>query len=152
MKSYFLGTLTVMGLTAIYVTNNAADINVSFIRLQGTFHQGLWEMGLFIAGVVISSLFSAGASVEMYIANRKKTRELSKRIEELEDEKKALLGALNNIGAKPLPAVAPAPAIVSSPDAAAEPTAPDPEPKADAPDPSPARPQPFIKGFLSSIF
>jgi hypothetical protein len=101
MKSYLLGILVAAGLTAIYVTGNAAEIPVAFLWFRTTVHQGLWEGGLFSAGALLMWLFSVCASIEAYCAVRKKTKELAARIAELSDEKKSLLKALENIGAVP---------------------------------------------------
>ncbi|MDR2779578.1 MAG: LapA family protein [Synergistaceae bacterium] len=98
MRSYLLGIVVAILLSAIYAFSNTGAITVSFLNLKRDFPQGIWEILLFAAGAVLMWLFSVAASFELYAANRKKNRETAKRIAELEEEKKSLLTALRRIG------------------------------------------------------
>jgi uncharacterized membrane protein YciS (DUF1049 family) len=98
MKSYFLGIVVAIALSAVYVTYNTAEITVNYLGFQATFNQGIWDVFLFGAGAIIMWVLSLAASFETYTANKKRTQELNKKIEELENEKKSLLSALENIG------------------------------------------------------
>jgi uncharacterized integral membrane protein len=100
MKSYILTIVVVMILSAVYALSNTAEITVQFLTLQTTFPQGLWEVIVFACGVLIMGIASISASVETYVKNRKKGKELTKRIAQLEDERKSLLGALTSFGWK----------------------------------------------------
>ncbi|MDR3280546.1 MAG: lipopolysaccharide assembly protein LapA domain-containing protein [Synergistaceae bacterium] len=102
MKSYLLGIIVVMVLSAVYAMSNTAEVTVQFLMLEKTFpSQGIWELILFSTGALLMWFFSVGASIEQYCANRKKTKELSQKVKELEDDKKALLGALHRTGGEP---------------------------------------------------
>jgi uncharacterized membrane protein YciS (DUF1049 family) len=100
MKSYILGIVVAMILSAAYVLSNTAEITVKFLRLETTFSQGIWEVIVFALGILIMWLISVCASVETYIKNRKKTKGLTKRIAQLEDERKSLLDTLRSFGWK----------------------------------------------------
>ncbi|MDR1581333.1 MAG: LapA family protein [Synergistaceae bacterium] len=100
MKSNILGIMVAMILSAVYVLSNTAEITVKFLSLEMTFHQGLWEIIVFGTGVLIMGLISFCAEIEMYVKNRKKTKELTKRVAQLEDERKSLLDTLRNFGWK----------------------------------------------------
>jgi uncharacterized membrane protein YciS (DUF1049 family) len=100
MKSYLLGIVAAMILSAAYALSNTAEITVKFLNLQRTFNQGLWEIIVFGCGVLIMWFISVCASIETYIKNRKKTKELTKRVAQLEDERKSLLAALRSFGWK----------------------------------------------------
>jgi len=107
MKSYFLGIVVAIGLSAVYVTNNTTDVTINFLGFQTSLNQGLWEVFLFGIGAIIMWVLSIGASIESYTAQKKRFKELNKKIEELENEKKSLLAALQNIG-HPKAAIMPA--------------------------------------------
>ncbi|MDR1510550.1 MAG: LapA family protein [Synergistaceae bacterium] len=98
MRSYLLGIVVAILLSAVYAFSNTGEISVRFLSLEHDFPQGIWEIFLFAAGALIMWLFSVAASFELYAANRKKNREAAKRIAELEDEKKSLLTTLQHIG------------------------------------------------------
>jgi uncharacterized integral membrane protein len=100
MKSYILGIVVAIILSAVYALSNTTEITVRFLSLQTTFPQGMWEAMVFGCGVLIMSLISFCESIETYVKNRKKTKELTKRIAQLEDERKSLLAALGSFGWK----------------------------------------------------
>ena len=100
MKSYILGIVIVMILSAAYALSNTAEITIKFLNLQATFPQGYWEVIIFGLGVLIMWLISVCESVETYVKNRKKTKELIKRIAQLEDERKSLFDTLRSFGWK----------------------------------------------------
>ncbi|MDR1965866.1 MAG: lipopolysaccharide assembly protein LapA domain-containing protein [Synergistaceae bacterium] len=100
MKSYLLGIIVVMVMSMAYAVQNDAEITVRFFVFQKSFPQGLWEGVLFSASAVIMWFFSVFASIELYSANKKKTKELSKRIEDLESEKKTIFAALQQLSGK----------------------------------------------------
>ena len=98
MKSYFLGIVVAVALSAIYVTYNTAEITINYPGFQAVINQGVWDVFLFGAGAVIMWLLSLGASLETYTANKKRIKELNQKIEDIEKEKKSLLAALQNVG------------------------------------------------------
>ena len=150
MKSYLLGLLVAVVMSAIYVTNNADEISVNFLRFNTTFHQGIWEVFVFALGALIMWFFSVFASLETYYSNSKKTKELSKKIEELESEKKSLFAALENLGNKPKQAGQNLICGISGPEETDEMTV-----SKNAADEEPAQGKSsasLIKGFFSSIF
>ena len=98
MKSYFLGIVIAIALSGIYVTYNTAEVTINYLGFQTSVNQGLWEVFLFGIGAIIMWILSIGASIESYAANKKRYRELNQKIEDLENEKKSLLAALQNIG------------------------------------------------------
>jgi uncharacterized integral membrane protein len=98
MKSYILGMMVAIVLSAAYAFSNTGEISVSFLSFEYNFPQGIWEVFLFASGALIMWFFSVAASFELYSSNRKKNREMAKRIAELEDEKKSLLTTLQHIG------------------------------------------------------
>ncbi|MDR1470950.1 MAG: LapA family protein [Synergistaceae bacterium] len=97
MRSYILAIAVAMLLAAIYAFQNAAEISVSFFMFERSFPQGVWEAILFSLGAVLMWLFSILATFETYSKNRKTTKDLNKRIADLEEEKKSLLGALQHV-------------------------------------------------------
>jgi uncharacterized integral membrane protein len=100
MKSYILGIVVAMILSVAYALSNTAEITVKFFNLQTTFPQGMWEVIVFALGILIMGLISICESIESYVKNRKKTKELTKRIAQLEDERKSLLTTLGSFGWK----------------------------------------------------
>jgi uncharacterized integral membrane protein len=98
MRSYLLGIVTAILLSAVYAFSNTGEISVCFLNLEYKFPQGIWEIFLFAAGALMMWFFSVAASFELHTANKKKTREMTKRIADLEDEKKSLLTTLQHIG------------------------------------------------------
>ena len=142
MKSYFLGIVVAIALSVIYVTYNTAEITINYLGFQASVNQGLWDVFLFSIGAIIMWVLSIGASFESYSANKKRARELNQKIEDLENEKKSLLAALQNIG-KPKHTVQTH--EISPEKTTKEDTAPE-ETKPDEKSPSP------IKSFFSSVF
>ncbi|MDR0651953.1 MAG: LapA family protein [Synergistaceae bacterium] len=100
MKSYIFGIVMAMILSAAYALSNTVEITIKFLTLQTTLPQGIWEVIVFGLGALIMLLASVFASIEMYVKNRKKTKELTKRITQLEDERKSLLVTLQSFGWK----------------------------------------------------
>ena len=100
MKSYILGIVVAMILSAAYALSNTAEITVKFLNLETTFPQGMWEVIVFGCGVLIMWFISVCASIEMYVRHRRKAKELTKRITQLEDERKSLLATLRSFGWK----------------------------------------------------
>jgi uncharacterized integral membrane protein len=105
MTNYFLGIFVELIISAAYANGNTEQITVNFLIFQQSFPQGIWEMLLFSLGAILMWIFSVGASIESYTANRKKIKEMNKKITDLEDEKKSLLVTLQNLGGKPRPAI-----------------------------------------------
>jgi hypothetical protein len=84
-------------LSAVYVFQNAGDIYVTFLIFERRFPQGVWEVILFSSGVILMWIFSIFASIEANMRHRSKMKEKEERIARLEEEKKSLLSAFNNI-------------------------------------------------------
>ncbi|MDR3164842.1 MAG: LapA family protein [Synergistaceae bacterium] len=100
MKSYILGIVVAMILSAVYAMSNTAEITIRFLSVQTTFPQGIWEVIVFALGALIMWIVSTCAAIETYIKNRRKTKELTKRIVQLEDERKSLFATLHSFGWK----------------------------------------------------
>ncbi|MDR3331390.1 MAG: LapA family protein [Synergistaceae bacterium] len=94
MIIYLLVMAVSVLVSAIYSIQNPTDITVRFIVFERTFRQGLWEAGIFSAGVVLMWLFSLIARFSIYSKSRKEIKECNKRILQLEDEKKSLMEVL----------------------------------------------------------
>ena len=142
MKSYFLGIVAAIALSVIYVTYNTAEVAINYLGFQAYVNQGLWDVFLFSIGAIIMWVLSIGASIESYTANKKRYRELNQKIEDLENEKKSLLAAMQNIG-NPKRTVQTHeifPEIMAKEDAAPEKITPEEK-----------RPSP-VKSFFASIF
>jgi uncharacterized integral membrane protein len=105
MKSYFLGILVMMIISAVYAISNVEQITANFLMFSMSVPQGLWEIILFLLGALLMWLFSVGASIETYSSNRKSAKEMKAKIAELEEEKKSLLLTLQNLGGKPAAAI-----------------------------------------------
>ena len=97
MKSYLLGIITVMLLSGVYAFQNTEEIVVRFFSLERAFTQGLWMIITFASGVVLMWFFSMLSAFETYRNNKNRTKELARRITELEDERKAFLKTLQNL-------------------------------------------------------
>ncbi|MDR0764730.1 MAG: LapA family protein [Synergistaceae bacterium] len=98
MKSYIVGIAVAMILSAVYALSNTDEITIKFLDLRMTLRQGIWEIIVFALGVLIMWIISLCASMEVYIKNRKKTKELTKRVTQLEDERTSLLATLRGFG------------------------------------------------------
>jgi uncharacterized integral membrane protein len=105
MKSYLLGILVTMIISAVYAISNTEQITVNFLMLNTAVPQGIWEIILFSLGALLMWLFSVGASIETYSSNRKAAKEMKAKIAELEEEKKSLLLTLQSLGGKPAAAI-----------------------------------------------
>ncbi len=106
MKSFFVSLVAVMFLSAVYVFQNAAIVNVRFFVFNFAFSQGLYEVAIFAFGAALMWFFS----IFSYFENRAKYKEeLAERVAEvrqLEGANKVLLDTLKqNSIANPLEVV-----------------------------------------------
>ena len=106
MKSFFVSLVAVMFLSAVYVFQNAAIVNVRFFVFNFAFSQGLYEVAIFAFGAALMWFFS----IFSYFENRAKYKEeLAERVAEvrqLEGANKVLLDTLSqNSIANPLEVV-----------------------------------------------
>jgi uncharacterized integral membrane protein len=156
MKSYLLGIITAMILSAAYAYQNTEEIVVKFFFFERIFSQGLWVIIMFSAGAVLMWFISMLSTFETYRSNKNKTKELVRKITELEDERKALLKTLQNLGgiiesppaAEPEHRVEAAPAI-----APCEPKSIEPAENAAEPRKSPLKSSlDSARSFLASLF
>jgi uncharacterized integral membrane protein len=97
LLSYVLAIAFSILLSAVYAFQNAGDIYVKFLVFERTFPQGVWEALLFSAGVLLMWIFSIFASLEGRAKYRGMIKERDLKIANLEEEKKSLLAAFNNI-------------------------------------------------------
>lgn len=97
MFSYILAIAFSILLSAVYAFQNAADISVKFLMFERSFPQGVWEALLFSAGVLLMWVFSILASLEGRAKYKSMIKERDQKIAGLEDEKKSLLSAFNNL-------------------------------------------------------
>jgi hypothetical protein len=111
-------------LSAVYAFQNAADVYVKFLMFEWSFTQGVWEALLFSTGVLLMWIFSIVASLEVRAKYRAKIKERDLKIAGLEEERKSLLSAFNNLtpsqSASPALSAAPEPTPAASPDAVPE--------------------------------
>jgi uncharacterized integral membrane protein len=97
LLSYVLAIAFSILLSAVYAFQNAGDIYVKFLVFERTFPQGVWEALLFSAGVLLMWVFSIFASLESRARYKGLIKERDLKIASLEDEKKSLLSAFNNL-------------------------------------------------------
>jgi uncharacterized integral membrane protein len=132
LLTYILALAFSILLSAVYAFQNSGDIYVRFLVFERVFPQGVWEALLFSAGVLLMWIFSIFASLEGRAKYKGIIKEKDLKITGLEEEKKSLLSAFNNLSPSPS-----GPAVSSLP-AQDEPQ----------PDPSP-EPAPDDKGTIS---
>lgn len=97
MRSYILAIAVALFLSAAYAIQNDAEVTVYFFGLRRAFPQGWWDIAFFAAGALLMWLFSIVGSLEIVKTNRRETKERDRRIAALEEEKKSLLAALQNL-------------------------------------------------------
>jgi uncharacterized integral membrane protein len=95
--SYILAIAFSILLSAVYAFQNASDIYVKFLMFERSFPQGVWEALLFSAGVLLMWVFSIFASLEGRAKYRAMIKERDQKIAGLEEEKKSMLSAFNNL-------------------------------------------------------
>jgi uncharacterized integral membrane protein len=98
MKSYVVALALGMLLAAFYAVQNSGTVIVKFLTWQWSLHQGIWEVLVFAAGAVLMWITSLFAQLEYKNRYKSDTKELKRRIAELEDEKRSLLNALQREG------------------------------------------------------
>ena len=97
MRSYILAIAIAVMLSAVYVSKNLGEIYVTFLIFEKRFPQGVWEVILFSSGVILMWIFSIFASIETNMRHKAKMKEKEDKIAQLDEEKKSLLSAFNNI-------------------------------------------------------
>ena len=97
MLTYILAIAFSVLLSAVYAFQNASVVYVKFLMFERPFPQGVWEALLFSAGVLLMWIFSIAASLEVRAKYRAKIKERDQRIAALEEERKSLLSAFNNL-------------------------------------------------------
>ncbi|MCX7828343.1 MAG: LapA family protein [Thermanaerothrix sp.] len=98
MKSYTLAIAISMLLSAVYAFQNASSVTVRFLFLERSLPQGIWEVLLFSAGVVLMWVFSLVAMLEMRGKLKGRIKDLEDKVRGLEEEKRSLLEALGRSG------------------------------------------------------
>jgi uncharacterized integral membrane protein len=112
LLTYILAIAFSVLLSAVYAFQNAADVYVKFLMFERSFPQGVWEALLFSAGVLLMWIFSIVASLEVRSKYKAKIKERDVKIAALEEEKKSLLSAFNNLA----PQQSPVRALQSAPE------------------------------------
>ncbi|MDR0616436.1 MAG: LapA family protein [Synergistaceae bacterium] len=127
MLTYILAIAFSILLSAVYAFQNAGDIYVRFLVFERVFPQGVWEALLFSAGVLLMWIFSIFASLEGRAKYKSIIKEKDLKIAGLEEEKKSLLSAFNNLSPSPAGISAPVAPVQDEPrlNPAAEPASED---------------------------
>lgn len=99
MRSYGLGLGLVAILAAIYAVQNQDILAVRFLTYDFALHQGLWEIFLFMLGILLMWVISLAASWEARFRSRRELERSRRRVEALEKERSALLAAMKAAGA-----------------------------------------------------
>lgn len=97
MKSYILAIAAAMFISAIYVFQNTGDVSIRFLFFEGNYQQGVWDVMLFSAGVLLMWIFSIFSSLETRSKYRSQIKSLEKKISTIEEEKNSLLGAFKRM-------------------------------------------------------
>ena len=97
MKSYILAIAAAMFISAIYVFQNTGDVSIRFLFFEGNYQQGVWDVMLFSAGVLLMWVFSILSSLETRSKYRSQIKDLEKKMSALEEEKNSLLGAFKRM-------------------------------------------------------
>jgi uncharacterized membrane protein YciS (DUF1049 family) len=97
MSSYIVAIALAVLTAAVYACQNLSAITVRFLNFEMSFQQGVWEAIVFSAGVLLMWIFSIFALIESSFKNRSKIKERDAKIASLEEERKSLLSAINNI-------------------------------------------------------
>lgn len=99
MRSYGLGLGFVAILAATYAVQNQDFLAVRFLAWDFALSQGLWEVFLFVLGILLMWLISLAASWEAKFRNRRELERSRRRVAALEKERDALLSAIKAAGA-----------------------------------------------------
>lgn len=94
MKSFFIALVTLMFLTAVYVFQNTALVNVRFFLFDFTFPQGIYEIGLFALGAALMWFFTIFSYLEVRAGHKEKLAERVAEVRQLESANKVLLDTL----------------------------------------------------------
>ncbi len=98
MRSYGLGLGLVALLSALFAVQNQDVVAVKFLVWDFALSQGIWEVVLFVVGVVLMWIISLAATWEIRYHNRRDQERSRRRIAALEKEKEALLAAMKAAG------------------------------------------------------
>ncbi len=99
MRSYGLGLGLVAMLAAVFAVQNQEILAVRLLGWDFALPQGLWEVFLFFAGILLMWLISLAASWEARFRDRREIERGRRRIAALEKERDALLAAMKAAGA-----------------------------------------------------
>ncbi|MDO4218784.1 MAG: LapA family protein [Synergistaceae bacterium] len=103
MKSFFVSLVLLMLVSAVYVFQNSAIVNVRFLVFNFAFSQGLFEVGIFALGAALMWFFSIFSYFENRASYKEKLAERVAEVRQLESANKILLDTLRqNSIANPL--------------------------------------------------
>lgn len=94
MKSTMLAIVITMFISALYSFQNLDPIKVKFFVFEGSFPQGVWEVVLFCAGVVLMWIFSMFASLETRGKYKKLLKEKDEKLKAADEEKKSIIASV----------------------------------------------------------
>ncbi|MBN1334028.1 MAG: LapA family protein [Synergistales bacterium] len=105
MRSYGLGIAFCMLLAALFAYQNPGDLVIRFLVWERVLPQGVWEIALFVAGVIAMWIISLSAILETRNKNAHQLKDQKERIDTLEkelavtrDERNSLMMALKRAG------------------------------------------------------
>lgn len=98
MRSYGIGLGLMAILSAVYAIQNQEILAVRFLAWDFALSQGIWEICLFVLGIVLMWCISLAATWEARYRSRREIERCRRRIAALEKEKEALLAAMKAAG------------------------------------------------------
>ncbi|MDO4953354.1 MAG: LapA family protein [Synergistaceae bacterium] len=97
MKCTMLAIVITMSVSALYSFQNLDTVKVRFLFSEWNFPQGVWEIGLFCAGVILMWLLSLLAQLETKNKYKRQIKALNDKLYAIEEEKKNVVDTVSNV-------------------------------------------------------
>ena len=97
MKCTMLAIVITMSVSALYSFQNLDTVRVRFLFSEWNFPQGVWEIVLFCAGVILMWLLSLLAQLEKRNKYKRQIKELNDKLHAIEEEKKNIVAAVPDV-------------------------------------------------------
>ncbi len=97
MKCTMLAIVITMSVSALYSFQNLDIVKVRFLFSEWNFPQGVWEVVLFCAGVILMWLLSLLAQLETRNKYKRQIKELNDKLYAIEEKKKNIVAAVSNV-------------------------------------------------------
>ena len=97
MKCTMLAIVITMSVSALYSFQNLDTVRVCFLFSEWNFPQGVWEIVLFCAGVILMWLLSLLAQLETRNKYKRQIKELNDKLHAIEEEKKNIVAAVPDV-------------------------------------------------------